>query len=76
MTEFQEMKQQKEYFEKQYEETLSQYNQMEEAVSSQQILFPLIFCSIFTELKFWFNYMLVWIFNFKIWISDAQPGIT
>lgn len=52
MSEFQEMKQQKEYFEKQYEETLSQYNQMEEAVSSQQILFPLIFCSIFTELKF------------------------
>lgn len=34
MSEFQEMKQQKEYFEKQYEETLSQYNQMEEAVSS------------------------------------------
>nr|XP_034326883.1 nuclear mitotic apparatus protein 1 isoform X4 [Crassostrea gigas] len=34
MTEFQEMKQQKEYFEKQYEETLSQYNQMEEAMCS------------------------------------------
>lgn len=36
MTDFQEMKQQKEYFEKQYEETVSQYNQMEEAVSFQR----------------------------------------
>lgn len=52
MTEFQEMKQQKEYFEKQYEETLSQYNQMEEAVSYRQKFFPLIFFNILTELEF------------------------
>lgn len=52
MSEFQEMKQQKEYFEKQYEETLSQYNQMEEAVNSQQNLYPLILCNVPTELKF------------------------
>lgn len=52
MTEFQEMKQQKEYFEKQYEETLSQYNQMKEAVSYRQKFFPLIFFNIFNELEF------------------------
>lgn len=50
MTEFQEMKQQKEYFEKQYEETLSQYNQMGEAVSSLQN-FPSNFLQYFNRIR-------------------------
>ena len=49
MTDFQEMKQQKEYFEKQYEETVSQYNQMEEAVSFQRKWFIIYF---FNNFKF------------------------